>query len=60
MIDSIHLIFVEVLVGEPIERARAVEIGAERLLDDDTPPAARRRSGKTRRAELLDHRGVNR
>ena len=59
MIDAIHLIFVEVLVGEPIERARTVEIGAERLLDDDAPPAARRRIGKTRCAELLDHRGID-
>ena len=40
VIDAIHLIFVEVLVRQPIERARAVEIGTEWLLDDDPAPAS--------------------
>ncbi len=60
VIDAIDLIFVEMLVREAIERTRAVEIRAERFLDDDAAPATRRRVGKTRHAQLLDHGCVDR
>ena len=43
VIDAIHLLLVEVLVREPVQRARAVEVDAEWLLDDDPAPSAQRR-----------------
>ncbi len=55
VIDAIHLVFVEMLMGEAVEGARAVEVGAERFLDDDAPPATLGRVGKTRRSQVLDH-----
>ena len=39
VIDAVDLIFVEMLMREPIERPRAVQIGAERFLDDDAAPS---------------------
>ena len=59
VIDAVDLLFVEMLVREAIERARAVEVGAERLLDDDAAPAPRRRIGEPGRAQLLDDRRVD-
>ncbi len=60
VIDAIDLIFVEVLVRQPIERARAVEVGAERLLHDNAPPTPGRCVGQTRCPQLLDHGRIDR
>ncbi len=43
VIDAEDLRFVQVRVQEPVQLTRAVEIGPERLLDDDPAPAAGRR-----------------
>ena len=39
MIDAIDLIFAEHCFDLPVQRLRRIEIIAERLLDDDSPPA---------------------
>ena len=47
VIDAEDLRFVEMGVEQPVQRAGAVEIGAERLLDDDPAPAFRRRGRRS-------------
>ena len=60
VIDAEDLRLVEVRVQQLVQRARAGEIGAERLFDDDPAPAFRRRRRRQPRgAELLDDRGVD-
>jgi len=61
MIDAEDLRLVHVRVQQPVQLTRALEIGAERLLHDDTAPAVRRgRPRQSGRAQLLDDRGVDR
>jgi hypothetical protein len=61
MIDAEDLRLVQVRVHQLVQGARAGEIGAERLLDDDAPPGVRclgpRQSGG---AEVLHDRPVHR
>ena len=54
VIDPVDLLFIEMLVRQAIEGARAVKIGSERLFDDDAPPPTRRRIGEPGRSQLLD------
>ena len=53
VIDAEDLGFVEMRMEQVVERARAREIGAERLLDDDPAPLAAPGPGQARGAELL-------
>ena len=55
VVDAEHLLFVEVLVHDRVERAGTGQVGAERLLDDDAAPAGRGHLRKARLAEPLDH-----
>src|SRR5262249_54951220 len=54
VIDPIDLILVEDAEQLPIELTRRLEIGAERLLDDDAPPCAVLLARKADFAELAD------